>query len=345
MSRLCLALALACAAVLATAPSSSAGVANAGLPGASAANPLAGMTWGQYRIASRDPNGQDPVSAYFNTAASDADRATFDKILTQPRFRWFGAWNGSPRLAAQDYIDDVTHGNPNIGVQIAIFRLQPFEKAACTRLPTSSETADYKRWTSEYAAGIGSARVALLVQPDMPFTLCLPHRSKVDLNLISWTVAQFNALPHTTVYIDAGAGDWMKPGTMARMLKAAGARRARGFALNLTHFDSTAHEVAYGKKIVAALAKLGVRGKHFVVDTSKNGRPFTTQAHKRTFLRGTVCASSSSTACVTLGQPPTTNTGTAAADAFLWLGRPWVNNAARRSYDEVLQLVRTSPFF
>ena len=326
------------------APAAQGGAANGGLPGAPS-NPLAGITWGPYRIASADPNGKDPVSAYFNTAHSDADRATFDKLLSVPRFRWFGAWNANPRDAASSYIQEVTHGNQDIGVQIGIFRLVPFEHAACSRLPTSSEISAYRDWIVQFAAGIGSARVALLLQPDMPFTLCLPRHSPIDLQLISWTVQQFTALAHTTVYIDAGAGDWMKPGTMASMLKRAGVAQARGFALDLTHFDSTPHEVAYGKKILAALARKGVRGKHFVVDTSKNGRPFTTQAHKRAFLSGKVCASRTSTACVTLGQPPTTNTGNAAVDAYLWLGRPWINNATRRSYDEVLQLVRTSPYF
>jgi hypothetical protein len=48
---------------------------------------------------------------------------------------------------------------------------------------------------------------------------------------------------------------------------------------------------------------------------------------------------------VTLGRPPTTKTGIASVDGYLWLGRPWINNATRRGYDEVLQLVRTSPYF
>lgn len=129
------------------------------------------------------------------------------------------------------------------------------------------------------------------------------------------------------------------------MLKRAGVAQARGFALNLTHFDSTAHNVAYGKKVVAALRRRGVRNAHFAVNTSMNGRPFTTQAHWREFMAGTVCSSRRSRNCVTLGQPPTTRTGTSLCDAFLWFGRPWINNATRRSYDEVLRLVRTSPFF
>jgi endoglucanase len=337
---------------LAAATPAVAGVANQGLPGASAANPLAGMTWGTYHISSTDP-GIDPPSAYYNTARSESDRAQFAKLLAEPRFRWFGAWiptytQGSKRGAratAQNYIAEVTGGDPDVGVQIGIFRLQPFEHQACTTLPTAAQIADYKAWIREFAAGIGSARVALELQPDMPFTLCLPHHSQVDLELISWTAQVFGTLPHTTVYIDAGAADWARPSTMASMLARAGVRYARGFSLNLTHYDSTARQVAYGKKILAGLARRHIRGKHFVVNTAQNGRPFTTQAYPREFRLAAVCSSRSARHCVTLGQPPTTTTGVAAVDAYLWLGRPWVNNATRRSYDEVLALVDTSPYF
>ena len=343
--RICLALTLSIAVLAVVSQVAYAGDANGGLPGASALNPLSGVTWGQYRTGNTDPGGKDPVSAYFNTAKSDADRATFNQILSQPRFRWFGSWNSDPRSAAETYVQDVTGGNPDIGVQVGVFRLVPFEHAVCSQGPSASQISDYKSWINQFAAGLGSARVALLLQPDMPFTLCLPHHSKVDLNLISWTVGVFNALPHTTVYIDAGSSDWLKPSQTASMLKSAGVAKARGFALNLTHFDSDAHETAYGKKIVALLARKGVRGKHFVLDTSKNGRPFTTLAHWSTFLKGTVCASLSSKNCVTLGKPPSISTGNSVVDADLWMGRPWVNNATVRPYDEVLQLVRTSPFF
>jgi endoglucanase len=345
-------LAAGLAALAAAAPVSFGGAVNGGLPGASAANPVAGVTWGAYRISSTDP-GIDPPSAFYNTARSPADRQDFDEILAQPRFRWFGAWiptmdqggTRGARSTAANYIAQVTGGDPDVAVGIGIFRLQPFEHEACTRLPTAAEIADYKAWIGEFAAGIGSARVALLLQPDMPFTLCLPHHSPIDLQLIDWTIQRFSALRHSTVYVDAGAADWETPATMASMLKRAGIARARGFALNLTHYDSTERQVAYGKKILKALARRGVRNSHFVVNTAQNGRPFTTQAHKREFKLAYVCATRSSRACVTLGQPPTTNTGIPAVDGYLWLGRPWTNNATRRSYDEVLQLVRTSPYF
>lgn len=339
-------------ALLLAAPAAFAGGVNGGLPGASASNPLAGVTFGPYKIASTDP-GIDAPSAYYNSAKNAADRATFAKLLAVPRFRWFGAWiptfdqggKKGARATAANYIQQVTGGDPDVAVGIGIFRLQPFEGAACTTLPTSTQVSDYKAWIQQFAAGIGSSRVALLLQPDMPFTLCLPHHSKIDLQLISWTAQQFSALPHTSVYLDSGAADWQSPAVAASMLKRAGIAHARGLALNLTHYDSTARQDRYGQQIIRELARRGVHGVHFAVNTAQNGRPFTTQAHRHEFKVARVCATRSSRACVTLGQPPTTNTRVKGCDGYLWFGRPWVNNATVRSYDEVLQLVRTSPFF
>jgi endoglucanase len=333
------------------APSASAGPANGGLPGATA-NPIEGVTWGTYRTDSTDPS-LDPPSAYFNTARNARDRTDLAKLLAVPRFRWFGAWvptlnqgnKWGARKTAAKYIEAVQQGDRNVAVGIGVFRLQPFEREACRRLPTGAEVADYKRWIQEFAGGISDSRVILLLQPDMPFTLCLPRNSQTHLKLINWTVKQFSALPHTTVYIDAGASDWLHPSQAASMLKRAGVAHARGFGLNLTHYDSTARSVAYGKQIVRLLARRGVKGVHFTVSTAMNGRPFISYKHRRTFKLGTECKSRSDRACVTLGQKPTTQTSTPLCDGYLWFGRPWIDNAFRRSYDEVLQIIRTSPYF
>ena len=85
--------------------------------------------------------------------------------------------------------------------------------------------------------------------------------------------------------------------------------------------------------------------RHYAISTAMNGRPFISYKHKRTFKLGTECTSKSSRNCVTLGQPPTTTTSTPLCDGYLWFGRPWIDNAFRRSYDDLLTVIRTSPFF
>jgi endoglucanase len=111
------------------------------------------------------------------------------------------------------------------------------------------------------------------------------------------------------VYIDIGAGDWLGLRTAARLLRVAGVRYARGFALNATHFDWTRAEVAYGKR----LSRM-VGGKHFVVNTAFNGRG--------PKLRGKWFHKWSNPSGRALGPLPTTRTPTRLADAFYWLNTP-----------------------
>jgi hypothetical protein len=202
--------------------------------------------------------------------------------------------------------------------------------------------------------------MALVLQPDLPFALCAPSRGVVALGLVAYAARELSALPHTTVYIDVGAADWPTLGQAAAMLARAGVRYARGFALDATHYDSTAHQVAFGAALAAALARKGIGGRHLVVNTAQNGRPFTHQQyHGPNFDNAAVCATPASRRCATLGIPPTTDvasprwglsrrdrvTASRLVDAYLWIGRPWLYNQ-NDPFDlhRSLALARTTPF-
>jgi endoglucanase len=342
-------------ALAAVAAPDSAGVANAGLTGPRHRDPLAGLPWGNY-------TGQLDEAFPAYRAASGHDRRLLGLIALRPRVRWFGAWYPDAQAGQiiRDYLANVTGGNPDVLAQVAVFRLDPWEHAACRSLPTAAQQASYTRWINAFAAGIGAARVALILQPDLPFALCVPHHSALPMRMVADAARVFDALPHTTVYIDAGAADWATVRQAVSMLRAAGVASARGFALNATHYDATASEIAFGARIVRALTAAGIAGRHFVVNTASNGRPFTFQQyHGPDFDNAAVCRTRQSTRCVTLGIPPTWRVAdprwhlsprtralaTADVDGYLWYGRPWLENQAdpfdlRRS----LALASTTPF-
>jgi endoglucanase len=97
----------------------------------------------------------------------------------------------------------------------------------------------------------------------------------------------------------------------AERLKAAGIEEAQGFALNVSNYRGTDELIAYGKQISE---KLG--GKHFVIDTSRNGNGPPKVADP----------SSDDNWCNppgrALGTPPTTQTADPLCDAYLWLKKP-----------------------
>jgi endoglucanase len=346
---------LALVAAVAWASPASAGVANAGLSGPRHSDPIAGLSWGNYS------GDQDEVFPAYR-AATGRNRQLLAKIALAPRARWFGAWYVTSKIeqSIRDYIDNATGGNTDALAQLAVFRLVPWEHAACQRLPTAAEQADYKQWIQALAAGIGSSRVAVILQPDLPFARCVPGHSILPLQLVAYASSVLSALPHTTVYIDAGAADWPTVGQAARMLESAGIAAARGFALNATHYDGTGHEIEFGAKVARALAAAHVPGRHFVINTASNGRPFTYQQyHGPNFDNAGVCRTPASTRCVTLGIPPTWQVtarrwrlsagdrGLAAryVDGYLWFGRPWlVDQSDPFDLSRSLSLAATTPF-
>jgi endoglucanase len=342
--------------LLAGATGAQAGPANSGLAGASHTNPLAGMPWGNYT------GGQDEIFPYF-WGAQGSERQMLAKVALRPRMRWFGSWYPDDRAyeTARDYVANATQGDSRRLAQIAVFRLVPWEHEACGRLPTGGEQASYKHWIDAFAAGIGSSRVALVLQPDLPFAMCVPHHSPLPLQLVSYAAQRFSSLPHTSVYIDAGAGDWANVPEAASMLRGAGVRYTRGFALNATHYDTTENEIRFGAGLTRALGAMGIRNRHFVINTSSNGHGFTFQQYNdpATFDNATVCRSRTQRRCASLGIPPTTDVANPrwglsafarriarqSVDAYLWIGRPWLYNQNDPFVmPRTMQLAATSPF-
>jgi cellulose 1,4-beta-cellobiosidase len=103
------------------------------------------------------------------------------------------------------------------------------------------------------------------------------------------------ALPNVAVYLDAAHAGWLGWGhnrdKMAKiytevLAEAGGADKIRGFSTNLANYDSLEggdlhkleptdpcpDELSYIKLLDSSLTEVGIKGKAFVIDTSRNGR-------------------------------------------------------------------------
>ncbi len=320
-------------------------------------NPLAGRRWGVYKGLA--DQAWEPYARSTGT-----DRALLGKIALRPKAKWFGGWIPDADIARKvdQYIENASGGDRDTLVQMTVFRVKPWEHDACTRLPTAAERASYRRWTDRFASAVGSQHTAVILQPDGPFALCVPHGSKVPSGLIAYAAKKLGALPNTSVYIDGGASDWpsKRPDQAAQILLWAGVRYARGFALNSTHYSRTVDNIDFGTRVVSELAARGVPGKHFVINTSSNGRGFTfNDARGGNRDNAKVCETRAERVCVTLGIPPTTDVAnprwrqsalhraraTAHVDAYLWFGRPWLYMQADPFVrSRALALARTTPW-
>jgi endoglucanase len=325
------------------------------------ANPLANRPWGVYK------GSQEQAWPPYQSASGHRKKL-LAKIALRPKAKWYGDWipPGQIREKVHEYIKTAQHGQPGALVQLTIFRVQPWEQEATKRLPTKAEIRSYHKWIDNCAKALGRAHVALVLQPDGPFANEAPHHSLVLSHLVRYAAKQFSQHRNTSVYIEAGSADWTRGNIRpaVKLLTNGGIGYARGFALNATHYDSTPSEIHFGARIVQALAKRGYQGKHFVVDTAENGRPFTGKwwhAHPTgtNFNNAGVCETKTQTHCVTLGIPPTWHVSAARwnlpataraqaakyVDAYLWFGRPWLKGQSNPfEMNRAIPMCKTTPY-
>jgi endoglucanase len=325
---------LTAALVATVAPASVAPLVPAHAQQRAGTNPLAAGPWG---IDTRHELWQ----AY--TSASGTRKRLIGKMATRPTVFWFTdiAPVRDVRRRVRAHIVSAQDGNPDTLVQLALFRLWPEGQANKHKPLTKADQRAYRRWVDNAARGIGSARVAVVLEPDLAVSLT-GWRPAVRLRLARYAAKRLSALPRTTVYLDAGASDWLTVPKAVKMLRTAGMRYVHGFSLGATHYTSTASEVAYGTKLVGALRRAGFPGRRFIVDTADNGRPFTYRQYYAKhpggfFDNAEVCRTRREHRCVTLGIPPTAAVAStrwrlparqrkqarAHVDGYLWFSRPW----------------------
>ena len=98
---------------------------------------------------------------------------------------------------------------------------------------------------------------------------------------------------------------WKSAATVAQRLVSAGIAKAQGFSLNVSNFYLTSDITSYGTQVSAL-----VGAKHFIIDTGRNG------------LGPAADGQWCNPAGRAIGQRPTSSTGNALIDAYLWIKTP-----------------------
>jgi len=245
--------------------------------------------------------------------------ALYNKIADNGGAEWIGDW--TPNVGR--YVGKRADMILKSGV-LPYFVIYNVPKRDCGQYSAGgSEGAEkYKKWITDFATSLGNRRAAVILEPDSLGLLdkkmgdgkpCLSEEAQKErLALLRFAVHTLVSLGNTAVYIDAGHSGWLKASVDAKLLKEAGIEEADGFALNVSNYKSTSTEIPYGKEI----SRL-VGGKHFVIDTSRNGNgpPKCDEA-----------ADDENCWCNppgrALGSPPTASTADPLIDAYLWLKKP-----------------------
>jgi endoglucanase len=259
-------------------------------PAASTDNPLAG-------VAFHGPN-TGAAQAAAQPGRSPEDTAALAELAGVPTATWLGAWSGDVTAAVRQEVAAARSAGA-----VPVFVTYNVPDRDCGGYSTGGvgSSAEYLRWVEAVAAGIGTATAVVVVEPDALAQLCGDPAER--LAMLRSAVGLLEANPGTHTYLDAGNSTWMSASTMAERLRAAGSAEADGFALNVSNFETTASNVAYGQQVSSLLG-----GAHFVIDTSRNGNG-----------PGSDWCNPPGRA---IGQYPTAQTGQPGVDAYLWVKRP-----------------------
>ncbi|MFF7351777.1 glycoside hydrolase family 6 protein [Streptomyces filipinensis] len=246
--------------------------------------------------------------AAYAKAGRKTEAAQVRKLAEQPVGEWIGPEN--PENEARGFTEAAEKSD-----RTALLVLYDIPHRDCGQY-SQGGAADgnaYRAWVDAVARGIGDRSAMVVLEPDAILHLvdgCTPaefHEERYDL--LRGAIARLKSLKNTKVYLDAGNAGWGHPDQIYQSLQQAGVDRADGFSVNVSNFYSTKDSLAYGKQLSS---KVG--GKHFVIDTSRNGNgPYTGGDPAQRWCNPPGRA---------LGETPTTKTADPLVDAYLWVKRP-----------------------
>ncbi|GIH14507.1 glycoside hydrolase family 6 protein [Rugosimonospora africana] len=257
----------------------------------------------------RDPNSQ--AARWVAANPSDSRMPVIrDKIASQPAAHWLSSFNlTTVQSEVSTFVGAAASAN-----QIPVLSVYEITNRDCGGASAGGapSLAQYQTWINSFSAGLGNRPVIVILETDaLALQTCLSASDVTARDQALATAVQTikAADSGARVYLDGGHSAWNSASDQANRLKAAGVQYADGFFTNVSNFNSTANEAAYGRSIISALNGLGTSGKHQIIDTSRNGG-----------AGGDWCADDNTDRRI--GAYPTTNTGDANIDAYLWVKPP-----------------------
>jgi endoglucanase len=275
----------------------------------SEANPLAGVRF----FVHTDSPSWEQWRAYQRSGQSRKADLVW-KIAREPRALWLGRFTAPNFHVKVRRLIDAAVADGSVPI-FTVLRAQSTGCGSTYDGGGAAEDARTRAWYDDLARAIGRDQVVIAFEPDSLGTIDCHARSRRDdrIRLLRYGVNALAALPHATIYLEAGASDWEPARRTAKQLRAIGIAKVRGFMLNATHYDWTRENVKHGLDISRR-----VGGKHFIINTAENGRgPI--HYYQRNGRRITVWCNPPLRG---LGTPPTTSTSHPKVDAYLWINRP-----------------------
>lgn len=260
-------------------------------------NPLAGATF--YTNPASSANVAAAAAASADPGSAEA--ATLARIAEQPAATWLLP-EKYPAATVQADVAAIADAALAAG-QLPVFVVYGIPNRDCGNFSAGGlAQADYPGWVAAIAAALTTRPAVVILEPDALALATQCHNVAQRLTQIRQGVTDLQGTA-ATVYLDAGHSDWLDPAVAADLLNRAGVDQVRGFATNVSNYNDSAAEQAFGEEVSAL-----THGAHFVVDTSRNGAG----------SNGQWC----NPAGRALGATPAATTDGGLRDANLWVKEP-----------------------
>ena len=201
-------------------------------------------------------------------AADPASAAALERIAAVPQGIWLQP-ETDPLGAVGDRVRAIS-ARAAAGDAVALLVVYGVPQRDCADSLSAGglTAAEYPGWVGEVAAAADPDHTAVVLEPDALATI---PGCGADVD----RAARIAALRHAVgafadaevpTYVDAGHSRWLPAQEMAGLLEEVGVSRVRGFATNVSNYQTDADERAYAEEVAATLG-----GAHYVVDTGRNG--------------------------------------------------------------------------
>jgi hypothetical protein len=271
-------------------------------------------SWAQFsQYVARVLPKQSPTVQY--------DIGELEKIASQPEAQRFSSGNegGSPSEIA-DFVRKLFCYNftadPGGIPIISTYFLHPVLHGCATTKQIDAYMPLFKARVNAVVSQTGNRPAVYLLELDaIGSSNCFVKLHSISAweAALRYEVDRFASLPHAVVYVEAGYSDGPRPSYAAHILNKIDLHKIQGFFTNDTHINWAINEVRWGEKISRM-----THGAHFVVNTAQDGNGPLLNKHPGKQGVEDLCNPPGRG----LGPKPTTTTGFAPIDAFLWTAVP-----------------------
>jgi endoglucanase len=199
------------------------------------------------------------------TSAPSANTEVLDKLAATPAAIWLVPERYPTATVAATVT--ATLDAADADGSTAVFVVYGVPNRDCGNLSAGGLTAaEYPLWTAQIAGAFAERSAVVILEPDALALATQCGNADERIAQIKGAVDSF-APTQAIVYLDGGHSTWLPATQMADLLNRAGIADTRGFATNVSNYNTTVKERAYGEKLSSLTGD-----SHYVIDTGRNGK-------------------------------------------------------------------------